>query len=169
MSGSWAPPGWYQDPTDDRSWRWWDGSRWSEDREPKYLPAGPGSGRSLAELLEAEERAARWALYGVVVYGFGIVLVALIELAQAAAWQRNFHHLNVVLDQAGTPAYSSQKLPSAPRAGYAGDVFLAGGIPFLVWQFRAAELAGALRYPSAQTPGWGIGAWFVPIVNFFIP
>jgi hypothetical protein len=33
-----APAAWYVDPSDDASWRWWDGSRWTTDAAPR-----PGS------------------------------------------------------------------------------------------------------------------------------
>jgi hypothetical protein len=33
-----APAAWYADPSDDASWRWWDGSRWTTDAAPR-----PGS------------------------------------------------------------------------------------------------------------------------------
>ncbi|MGW3244026.1 DUF4328 domain-containing protein [Streptomyces sp. NPDC001070] len=41
---------------------------------------------------------------------------------------------------------------------------------FLVWLARARHNAQALS-PQAQVPtrGWTIGAWFVPLVNLFVP
>jgi len=32
------PPGWYPDPERAWTWRWWDGSRWSDLRAPQTLP-----------------------------------------------------------------------------------------------------------------------------------
>lgn len=41
-------PGWYRDPSDPTSTRWWDGSQWTEhaqSRYPELRPAGAGSRR----------------------------------------------------------------------------------------------------------------------------
>jgi hypothetical protein len=38
-----------------------------------------------------------------------------------------------------------------------------------VWQHRAASAGRALGIPSRQSPAWGVGAWFVPIANLWIP
>jgi hypothetical protein len=38
-----------------------------------------------------------------------------------------------------------------------------------IWQYRAASAARALGYPAARSPGWGVGCWFVPIVNLWMP
>lgn len=38
-----APAAWYVDPSDESSWRWWDGSRWTTDAAPRPRP-GDGSG-----------------------------------------------------------------------------------------------------------------------------
>jgi len=46
---------------------------------------------------------------------------------------------------------------------------LAVEIVFLVWQYRAAQVARALRYPARHSPGWGVGCWFVPVVNLWMP
>ena len=38
-----------------------------------------------------------------------------------------------------------------------------------IWQHRAATAARSLGYPAARSPGWGVGCWFVPIVNLWMP
>jgi hypothetical protein len=42
-------------------------------------------------------------------------------------------------------------------------------IVFLVWQHRAAVTAHRLGYPAARSPDWGVGSWFVPVVNLWMP
>jgi hypothetical protein len=43
-------------------------------------------------------------------------------------------------------------------------------VSFLAWFYRAyANLQTRIDYPLERTPGWAIGAWFVPIVNLFRP
>ena len=38
-----------------------------------------------------------------------------------------------------------------------------------IWQHRAASAARALGIPSRRSPAWGVGAWFVPVVNLWVP
>jgi hypothetical protein len=48
--------------------------------------------------------------------------------------------------------------------------YIAAGIVFLVWFFRVRRNAGVFA-PDVQTmrQGWSIGAWFIPIANFWLP
>ena len=48
-------------------------------------------------------------------------------------------------------------------------VSIAAAIVALIWQHRAASAGRALGIPSNQSPAWGVGSWFVPIVNLWIP
>ena len=38
-----------------------------------------------------------------------------------------------------------------------------------VWQHKAATAGRALDIPSRYSPAWGVGCWFVPIVNLWMP
>ncbi|MGP0031455.1 MAG: DUF4328 domain-containing protein [Acidimicrobiales bacterium] len=38
-----------------------------------------------------------------------------------------------------------------------------------IWQYRAASTARALGLPAKHSPGWGVGSWFVPVVNLWMP
>jgi hypothetical protein len=38
-----------------------------------------------------------------------------------------------------------------------------------VWQHKAASAGRALDIPSRYSPAWGVGCWFVPIVNLWMP
>jgi hypothetical protein len=61
-------------------------------------------------------------------------------------------------------------LPASFLWVYALDVVLmAAAVAFLIWQFSAAETARQLGYPARRSPGLGVGAWFIPIVNFWWP
>ncbi|MFE9860290.1 DUF4328 domain-containing protein [Streptomyces sp. NPDC005780] len=48
--------------------------------------------------------------------------------------------------------------------------FLAAAVVFLVW-FRRVRLNAEVFDARAQPmrPGWSIGAWFIPVANFFLP
>ena len=46
---------------------------------------------------------------------------------------------------------------------------LAGVVVACIWQHRAASAGRALGFPSRQSPAWGVGAWFVPVVALWVP
>jgi hypothetical protein len=46
---------------------------------------------------------------------------------------------------------------------------LAAVISALIWQHRAANAARALNLPATHSPAWGVGSWFVPVVNLWMP
>jgi Domain of unknown function (DUF4328) len=66
------------------------------------------------------------------------------------------------------PPYNGPNL-TTPASLVVGLVFWAAVIVALVWQHRAASAGRALGIPSDQSPAWGVGSWFVPIVWFWIP
>ncbi len=82
------------------------------------------------------------------------------------------HHLRVALDASGNgqpvPSFSTPQTtdPLELIIGLAAAVAM---IFALIWQFRAATAAQALGYPAKRSPGWGVGCWFVPIVNLWMP
>jgi hypothetical protein len=176
-TSSGAPPGWFADPGGSTDWRWWDGSTWTAFTAPRtgfdprstlpvYPPRQPPD---VSVLFEAEERVARWAARAALLAGAGAILGISINALEASAWRRYFHSVRLLFQRIGTPGYVAQPAPHAPLSSYLASVFLIPGIVFLVWQYRAATTASALGYPSRHEPGWGVGAWFVPIVNFWIP
>lgn len=59
------------------------------------------------------------------------------------------------------------------RAGIALDIgellFAIVGVVFLIWQYNAAGVALGLGYPARTSPGFGVGSWFIPVVNLWIP
>jgi hypothetical protein len=47
-----TPPGWYLDPQDPRTQRYWDGTQWTEHRSPAAQQAGPPTnGKATASLV----------------------------------------------------------------------------------------------------------------------
>jgi hypothetical protein len=50
-----------------------------------------------------------------------------------------------------------------------GLAAIAAVIGACIWQYRAASTARALGYQAKHSPGWGVGSWFVPIVNYWMP
>ena len=193
-----APPGWYPDPAGGPGLRWWDGYAWTDttvlpERPPPPPwasappPQGPPSEAApwavAAERLDAyvtsrlvddELRlapAARWAVAVPAVY----FIVNLIVLrVNAAQWRTLGHEFRVTWHDAQNhntpPAYN------APSGGVPyslsvaiGVLVVAAVIVACIWQHRAASAARALGYPSERSPAWGVGCWFVPIVNLWMP
>jgi hypothetical protein len=110
---------------------------------------------------------------------FAVVMPAIYYLVQlisvqinASAWRDVGHQLRVAWDaaQAGrrVPQYHTQNLAD-PFTLVVGVATLAAVVAACIWQHRAATAARALGFPSRRSPGWGVGAWFVPIVNLWIP
>ena len=57
-----------------------------------------------------------------------------------------------------------------PVSGLVGNFgFFVAMVMFLVWFYRARVNAEGHGWPQRLSPGWAIGAWFVPVVNFWFP
>jgi hypothetical protein len=57
-----------------------------------------------------------------------------------------------------------------PVSGVVGNCgFFVAMVMFLVWFYRARVNAEGHGWPQRQSPGLAIGAWFVPVVNFYVP
>lgn len=50
-----------------------------------------------------------------------------------------------------------------------GLLYVGVGTVFLMWQHSAATVARALGYPARTSPGFGVGSWFIPVVNLWYP
>jgi len=46
---------------------------------------------------------------------------------------------------------------------------LAIAVVWIVWQFRHAKNAQAIRGDTGLGPGWAIGGWFIPLGNYVLP
>jgi hypothetical protein len=63
----------------------------------------------------------------------------------------------------------------APTNSFAGVGLLVGLLTVAavvvacIWQHKAASAGRALGIPSQYSPAWGVGCWFVPIVNLWMP
>jgi hypothetical protein len=110
---------------------------------------------------------------------FAVVMPAVYYLAQlislrvdASAWRSLGHQLRVAWDaaQAGRPVpqYHTQNLVN-PFTLVVGLATLAAVIVACIWQHRAATAARALGFPSRRSPAWGVGSWFVPVVDLWMP
>lgn len=102
---------------------------------------------------------------------FGVVIVADLLIVAALVNMRSF----LSGAASGTAGFDED---AANRADYAMAgtgvlyvaVLLAVGTLFIIWFHRARQNAEVFA-PDTQrrTPGWAIGAWFIPIANLWIP
>jgi hypothetical protein len=102
---------------------------------------------------------------------FGVMLLAAGVLGAALA-----NRISVVEDfKAGHFGDILQRANDADdfvsgSAAFYGLTQLVIVVLFIIWQFRAAKNNEALDRPRPRfTPGWSIGAWFIPFANFVIP
>jgi hypothetical protein len=113
--------------------------------------------------------AARFAVLVPAVYYLAQLINIRIEADQ---WRSLGHQFRVAYDaaQAGQPApqYHTQNLVS-PFLFLVGLATVAAVILACVWQHRAASAARALGFPAHRSPAWGVGSWFVPVVNLWMP
>ncbi|MFD8965614.1 DUF4328 domain-containing protein [Streptomyces sp. NPDC059568] len=83
---------------------------------------------------------------------------------------------SMLLDEDDGFAFASQQELDDADALYRmagqfqGTTYLVCGIVFIVWFHSVRRVAGVLgpdRFRSG--PGWAIGAWFIPLANFWMP
>ena len=191
-----APPGWYPDPAGGPGQRWWDGYAWTEATvlpqhppPPPWAGAGPpqGPATEVAPWAVASQRLTDFNATGLVNEEMWMVPVARVAVVMPAVYylvtlvlQRvNADQLRSAGHQLRLDWHAAQNGQPAPQfhgsSGFSpinlivGLLALAAVVVACMWQHRAASAARALGVPSRRSPGWGVGAWFVPVVNLWVP
>jgi Protein of unknown function (DUF2510) len=165
------PRGWYPDPGGGASWRWWDGERWSEQLEPWWAPDPELAG------LADEEARARSTLVG---RGLWLLVVASLLSALLSATSLDALGLQVRwLGRALRASVHGQGLPVQPTVALAAwqapvrlvelAFVIVGAVLLLRYQHRAAQLARRLGLGARPSPGLGVGGWFIPVANLWLP
>jgi hypothetical protein len=172
-----SPPGWYPDPYDSFTMRYWDGGQWTEHVAPRQGPVVPAwtperAASADAETLRASARRARTALM------VAIPINALNPLVQGAlvrAARRAFEDVRVQIDdvERGQPGVEVQPYRDTTSISAFGNLTslptLVVGVLFVIWFHQAATTAVRLGRPARRSPGWAVGGWFIPIGNLFLP
>lgn len=192
-----APPGWYDDPAGGPGQRWWDGYSWSEATVlPQHPPPPPWSGAAAplgppsevapwavaaerlntfttTQQVDAEGGMVRAARVAVAIPGVYFIVLLLLQRANADQLRSAGHQFRIdwVDAQRGItpPQYHAESNSFAPLGLLALMVFVAAVIFACIWQHRAASAGRALGIPSQFSPAWGVGCWFVPVVNLWMP
>jgi hypothetical protein len=175
-----APPGWYPDPAGGPGQRWWDGYTWNEAVvTPAQAPPPPwteASARmtsaSTSHLLRGEQGMVNLARVAVAIPAVHYIVDFIIQQANAAQYlsignqfRTDWHDI-----QNNIPTPTIHESTSLGwLSGLTTLVTLVAVIVACVWQHRAASAARALGLPATHSPGWGVGCWFVPFVNLFMP
>jgi len=167
--------GWYPDPSGQFTWRWWTGSLWSDFVAPAPVnsfaaitPMQP----PLVVLQTSQARLDRFVSTSVWIWvSIGIVGV-FASWASVGFYRSEWHWFHAVfhairLHQPPPPQPVMPWWSSFLSIVSLGTVALE--VIFLIWQHRAANVAKALGYPARHSPGWGVGCWFVPVVNLWMP
>ena len=191
-----APPGWYPDPAGGPGQRWWDGYAWTEATvlpqhppPPPWAGAGPprGPASEVAPWVTASQRLSAFNTGKLVADELGIVTMARLAVVMPAVYylvnliveRVNADQLRAVGHQFRVDWHDAQNGVTPPPyhgpSGFSavsliiGVLTLAAVVVACVWQHRAASAGRALGIPSRRSPAWGVGAWFVPVVNLWVP
>ena len=124
--------------------------------------------------LAAEESMVRWALRLPWLYVAVLLLNALFYVGAGRQIRDSFRQAFHSLQSGVATSQATAQVSGAWRAVSAvGDitqlVLIVLGVLFLIWQYRAARVARNLGYPATHSPGFGVGCWFIPIVNLWMP
>jgi hypothetical protein len=140
---------------------------------PWYSTAPVGNASAL---LGNELRIERMARAAMVIIGIYFLFQYVNIRAQASLYRSLGHQYHLVI----VAAQHHQTAPQFTISNQANTGILALGsllglltlaavIIACVWQYRAASTARALGYSATHAPGWGVGSWFVPVVNLWMP
>lgn len=170
-----APPGWYPDPSGQIGWRWWAGDHWTEHVAPMVNPyPGAGTAGQRMEIFLQAKQAGLDGFIRVAVWIWAVTscIGVLVNWANIGYYRALWHWWHLAMHAIGNQG----QVPAQPPRPLWSSLFslaslglLAIEVCFFVWQYRAAAVARALRYPARHSPGWGVGCWFVPIVNLWMP
>jgi hypothetical protein len=112
------------------------------------------------------------AALAVAIPGLHYIVDFVIEQAQSAQFLDIGNHFRAMWQA----AQNNQPLPSFTETtslSWLSGLFvlltLVAVVIACIWQHRAASAARALGLPARHSPGWGVGSWFVPVVNLFVP
>lgn len=192
-----APPGWYQDPAGGPGQRWWDGYSWTEATVlPQHPPPPPWAGAAAphgpasevapwavasqrlgtfttTQRVDGERRMVPVARFAVAMPAVYFLVSLILQRANATQLRSAGHQFRIDWHDAQhgitPPPYHAPSNALTPLGLLVGVVTVAAVVIACIWQHRAASAGRALGIPSRHSPAWGVGSWFVPIVNLWIP
>ena len=161
-----TPPGWYPDPWQPGGQRWWDGTGWTQQVAAAQLPPPPiDVGPLIADALSM----ARWARIAICAWPALITVSAAVSVATFRDLFDDFGEQLDQIESGNQTTFQSSGTGLTAASSALSMVQLGILIALGIWIMRSAELGRALGRPASRAPGWGIGGFFVPIVNFWFP
>lgn len=161
------PPGYYPDPDDPTRRRWWDGTAWGP-----YPPPAIERGEEVAPAFDAERRLAGLCVRALLV-GIALLIGSSVTQIVTAPNTRAQVKESIEAVQEGRQPHTIDSDSSDATAGAIGQLCTLGslvvGVIFLMWSYRAAQVARAAGLPGAWPPLWAWLGWFIPFANFVIP
>jgi hypothetical protein len=106
------------------------------------------------------------------VWAAGLVAGVLIVWASLSWYRKMWHWIPASwhASNVGLPAPAEPPRPVWNLVfPFVWIVVLGTSITFLVWQHRVTNIARYIGYPAHHSSRWGVGSWFVPVVNLWIP
>jgi hypothetical protein len=135
---------------------------------PQWMPRPPDA----PDLVHREVTMTQTARVAVAFFGVNDLITLLNLQLRRSQIRAMGHNLRVIYDASRNgrpvPALSGQSTAS-PLSVVFSLAAIAALVFALIWQFRAASAARALGFGATHSPGWGVGCWFVPIVNLWMP
>jgi len=193
-----APPGWYADPAGGPGQRWWDGYAWTEATVlPQHPPPPPtwagaaapqGPPSQVAPWAAASERLNTFnatqrvdderrmvpvARFAVAMPGVYFIVGLLLQRVNTDQLRSAGHQFRIDFHDAQIgktpPQYHAPTNSLEPIGLLVGVLTIAAVIIACIWQHKAASAGRALGIRSRYSPAWGVGCWFVPVVNLWMP
>jgi hypothetical protein len=119
-----------------------------------------------------ELRISAWARIAIAFPAILILIDLIGWVASASQWRNFGHQFHVALNAAQNHQTAPVLTAPDPYGGLSAVLALFGIAAIVVecvWQFRAASAARAMGLPAKRSPGWGVGFWFIPVVNLWMP
>jgi Domain of unknown function (DUF4328)/Protein of unknown function (DUF2510) len=141
-----------------------------------HAPNTPGAARDRVTLVADELRVTPVARLAMALPGLYYLLSVVNLRLHEAQYRMLGHEYHRVYEatQNNRPA-PTVTMPNGLFGGLSVVISLIGLVTLgaivvgCVWQHRAATAARSLGRPARHSPGWGVGSWFVPVVNYWTP
>ncbi len=123
-------------------------------------------------MVERELRIYPIARLAVAVPGLYYLVSLIIQQANRAQLRllgHDFHRIYIAVENGRKAPTLSHNVSYNPLNPFVLFLTLGAIVVACLWQHRAATAARALGLPTTHSPAWGVGSWFVPVVNFWMP
>jgi hypothetical protein len=131
------------------------------------------STHNATQLLDVERSIVPLARFAVAVPAVYFIVILLLQRVNADQLRSAGHQFRIDWHDAQNgitpPAYHEPGSALTPVGLLVGVLTIVAIVFACIWQHRAASAARALDIPSGSSPAWGVGSWFVPVVNLWMP